>query len=52
MQVLSLYEKKKSDEVTIYYPANKDGIRITSKINGYVSTERSGRSINSRFNNT
>lgn len=39
-----LYEKK-SDEVIIYYPAREDGVRVTSTINGYVSTERSGRSI-------
>lgn len=39
-----LYEKK-SDEVTIYHPAKEDGTRATSSINGYVSTERSGRSI-------
>lgn len=39
-----LYEKK-SDEVTIYFPPREDGIRITSKISGYVSTEKSGRSI-------
>jgi hypothetical protein len=39
-----LYEKK-SDEVIIYHPTGVDGVRVTSKINGYVSTERSGRSI-------
>ena len=37
--------RKKSDEVIIYYPAREDGVRVTSTINGYVSTERSGRSI-------
>lgn len=39
-----LYEKK-SDEIIIYHPAKEDGTRVISKINGYVSTERSGRSI-------
>lgn len=39
-----LYEKT-STEITIYHPANEDGIRITSIIKGLVSTERAGQSL-------
>lgn len=34
-----------SDSITIYFPVNSDGIRETSSIKGFVSTEKAGRSI-------
>ena len=39
-----LYEKtKKSTQITIFHPVNKDGLRAESTIKGLVSTERAGQ---------
>ncbi len=41
---LFLYEKK-ADEIIIYHPSTKEGVREESRFKGIISTEKAGRSI-------